>query len=83
MRYAVDFFAPLFARKQVRKFGSSLEKMQDCLGLIHDEMVSRRIVADFGLGEMGRTEMTTRSRQLKTVETRFKHLKGQPLFWKS
>lgn len=83
MRYAVDFFAPLFAKKQVRKFGSSLEKMQDCLGLIHDDMVSRQIVADFGLGERDRTEITSRSQQLKAVATRFKHLKRQTLFWRS
>jgi len=83
LRYAVDFLAPLYARKRVRKFASSLEEMQDCLGLIHDDMVSREIVADFALAETGRTDITVRSRQLKTMEGRFKRLKRVGHFWNS
>jgi inorganic triphosphatase YgiF len=81
LRYAVDFLAPLYDKKRVRKFASSLEEMQDCLGLIHDDMVSREIVADFALGETGRTDVTDRSRQLKTMETRFKQVKRVGRFW--
>jgi triphosphatase len=81
LRYAVDFLAPLYATKRVRKFASSLEEMQDCLGLIHDDMISRQIVADFALGETGRTDVTGRSRQLKTMETRFRKLKRVGRFW--
>src|SRR3982751_4631417 len=47
LRYAVGFLGPLYARKRVRKSASSLEKMQDCLGLIHDDIVSRQIASDF------------------------------------
>ena len=81
LRYAVDFLAPLYAKKRVRKFASSLEEMQDCLGLIHDDMVSRQIVADFALSETGRTDVTGRSRQLKAMEKRFKQLKRVGRFW--
>jgi triphosphatase len=81
LRYAVDFLAPLYPRKRVRKFASSLEDMQDCLGLVHDDMVSRQIVADFGLGETGRTDVTGRSRQIKAMETRFKRVKRVGRFW--
>ena len=81
LRYAVDFLAPLYPRKRVRKFASSLEDMQDCLGLVHDDMVSRQIVADFALGETGRTDVTSRSRQLKAMETRFNRLKRVGRFW--
>ena len=81
LRYAVEFLAPLYARKRVRKYVSSLEKLQDCLGLLHDDMVSRQIVADFGLGETARTDVTARSRQLKAMETRFKQLKRVGRFW--
>ena len=81
LRYAVDFLAPLYAKKRVRKFASSLEKMQDCLGLIHDDMVGRQIVADLALGEISRTDVTTRSRQLKAMATHFKQLKRVGRFW--
>jgi triphosphatase len=81
LRYAVDFIAPLYAKKRVRKFASSLEDMQDCLGLIHDDMVSRQIVADFALSKTGRTDATKRSRQLKAMERRFKQLKRVGRFW--
>ena len=83
LRYAVDFLAPLYAKKRVLKYASSLEKLQDCLGLLHDDMVSRQIVADFALGETGRTDVTVRSRQLKAMETRFKKLERVGRFWTS
>jgi triphosphatase len=83
LRYAVDFLAPLFAKKRVRKFASSLEKLQDCLGLVHDDMISRQIVAEFALGETARTDVTGRSGQLKAMETRFKRLKRIGRFWAS
>lgn len=81
LRYAVDFLAPLYARKKIRKFASSLAEMQDCLGLIHDDMVARQIVADFALGELSGTDVTTRSRQLKAMATHFKQLKRAGRFW--
>jgi triphosphatase len=83
LRYAVDFLAPLYAKKRVRKFASSLEKMQDCLGLIHDDMISRQIVADFALSKTGRTDVTDRTRQIKAMEKRFKQLKRVGRFWAS
>jgi inorganic triphosphatase YgiF len=81
LRYTVEFLAPLYRKKHVRKFSSSLEAMQDCLGLIHDDMVSRQIVADFGLAGMDRTDVTARSRQLKKLDVRFKRLKRTGRFW--
>lgn len=81
MRYAVEFLAPLYRRKKTRRFGASLEAMQDCLGLIHDDMVSRQIVADFGLGEAGRAEAVSRSRQLRKLDRRFRRLKRDNRFW--
>jgi triphosphatase len=83
LRYAVDFLAPLYPKKRVRRFASSLEDMQDCLGLIHDDMVSREIVAKFALSETGRTDVTGRSRQLRAMEMRFKQLKRVGRFWAS
>jgi len=81
LRYTVEFLAPLYGKKQVRRFTSSLEKLQDCLGLVHDDMVGRQIVDDLGLGEPVRTDISDRSRQLKAMETPFKRLKRVGRFW--
>jgi len=81
LRYSVEFLAPLYPRKRVRKFAASLEAMQDCLGLIHDDMISREIVAEFALAETGRTDVAARSRQLRKMAARFKHLKRAGPFW--
>lgn len=81
LRYGVEFLGPLYPAKKVRKFASSLEAMQDCLGLVHDDMVTRQIVTDFELGEMVGTDITARSRQLKTTETRYKRLKRANRYW--
>ena len=81
LRYSVEFLAPLYPRKRVRKFAASLEAIQDCLGLIHDDMVSRQIVADFALAETGRTDAAARSRQLKKLDARSKRLKRAGGFW--
>lgn len=81
LRYSVEFLAPLYPRKQVRKFATSLEAMQDCLGLIHDDMISREIVANFALAETGRTDAAAQSRQLKKMDGRFKRLKRVGRFW--
>jgi len=83
LRYAVEFLAPLYGKKEVRKFASSLEDMQDCLGLVHDDMVSRQIVDDYALRMAGRTDAAGRSRQLKTAARRFKRLNRAGQFWAS
>jgi triphosphatase len=83
LRYTVAFLAPLYDRKRVRNFASSLENMQDCLGLIHDDMINRQIVSDYELGEVGRTDITKRSGQLKTMAKRFSRVKSVPCFWAS
>jgi triphosphatase len=82
LRYSVEFLAPLYPRKRVRKFAGSLEAMQDCLGLIHDDMISREIVADFALGETGRTDAAARSRQLSKMDIRFRRLKRVGRIWR-
>jgi inorganic triphosphatase YgiF len=81
LRYTVDFLAPLYGRKRVRNFSSSLEKMQDCLGLIHDDMINRQIVSDYELSEVARTDITRRSGQLRTMVKGFSRLKQTPGFW--
>jgi hypothetical protein len=55
--------------------------MQDCLGLAHGGMVSRRIAADLALRETLRTDVTKRSRQLRAMGTRFRKLKRLGPAW--
>jgi CHAD domain-containing protein len=81
LRYSVEFLAPLYSRKRVRKFAASLEAMQDCLGLIHDDMISRELVAVYELAVTGRTDAAARARQLKMMDARFKRLKRLGRFW--
>jgi inorganic triphosphatase YgiF len=81
LRYSVEFLAPLYPRKRVRQFAASLEAMQDCLGLIHDDMVSREIVADYGLSQTGRTDAAARARQIKKLDGRFSRLKKAGPYW--
>jgi inorganic triphosphatase YgiF len=82
LRYSIEFLAPLYRKKKVRKFAASLEAMQDCLGLIHDDMISREIIAEYGLAETGRTDVSRRSRQLRKMAGRFKRLKKVGAFWR-
>ena len=83
LRYAIDFLAPLYAKKRVRKFASALEDLQDCLGLIHDDTTGRQIVSAFGLGGVKLTDAKGRSRQLRTIARGFRHLKRVGSFWRS
>jgi triphosphatase len=81
LRYAGDFVAPLFARKRLRKFAGPLEDLQDCLGLIHDDIISRQIHSDFGLGGTTAPGATRRARQLKAIASNYKRLKNARPFW--
>ncbi len=42
LRYTTDFFAPLFDKK-LNSFTSSLKKIQDLLGLLHDYSITQKI----------------------------------------
>ncbi len=47
LRYAADFFAPLFERgRGARKFMRAIGELQDALGAYNDAIVARSIVAD-------------------------------------
>ena len=51
LRYTVEFLTPLYPRKRVcnsrRRWGGG---KQDCLGLLHDGTVSRKIFAEPAAG---------------------------------
>lgn len=45
LRYAGEFFAPLYDKDGVEQFGIRLSKMQDSLGAVHDVVVARETLA--------------------------------------
>ncbi len=45
LRYTGEFFAPLYGKDEVEKFGARLSKMQDSLGAVHDVVVARETLA--------------------------------------
>lgn len=46
LRYAVEFFRPLFGRKSVRRFHGALAQLQDCLGALNDAAVGNMLMRD-------------------------------------
>ncbi|HEY5458697.1 MAG TPA: CHAD domain-containing protein [Sphingomicrobium sp.] len=82
LRYSVEFLAPLYRTKKVGKFAASLEAMQECLGLIHDDMVSRQIMADHDLAPAKPFDVATCSPQLKELGKRFRRLKKRGPYWR-
>lgn len=55
LRYAAEFFGPLFpgkqAQKRYRKFVDRMEKLQDRLGLLNDMVMAPHLFEALGLGE--------------------------------
>jgi triphosphatase len=50
LRYAVEFFAPLFAAKPARRFLERLEVVQEALGTVNDSHVAAELMAQLGGG---------------------------------
>jgi CHAD domain-containing protein len=46
LRYAAEFFAPLFPRKHARAYAKSLAALQDVLGRANDAATAARLVAE-------------------------------------
>lgn len=46
LRYAVEFFRPLFGKKDVRRFLAALADLQDCLGALNDAAMGERLMRD-------------------------------------
>ncbi len=49
LRYAAEFFGPLYKHKRVRSYLGALAKLQQVLGQANDEIVAARLADDFGL----------------------------------
>ncbi len=50
LRYATEFFAPLFSAKQVRRYLPRLERLQEVLGGVNDTAVAAGLMAQLGGG---------------------------------
>ncbi len=50
LRYAIEFFAPLFPEKQVRRYLSRLEDLQEDFGIFNDAAVAAGLAASLGAG---------------------------------
>ena len=46
LRYAVEFFRPLFGKKDGKRFHAALTQLQDCLGALNDAAVGERLMRD-------------------------------------
>jgi inorganic triphosphatase YgiF len=44
LRYAAEFFAPLFSAKRARRFAAALAELQDVLGALNDATVTSRLL---------------------------------------
>ncbi len=53
LRYAAEFFQPLFASKATRQFLKHLAALQEELGLLNDGAVAAALMAHLGRGERG------------------------------
>ncbi len=50
LRYTIEFFAPLFPDKQVRRYLARLEEVQEDFGIFNDAAVAATLAASLGTG---------------------------------
>ena len=87
LRYATEFFAPLFPKKRTRSYRKALSVLQDELGAWNDAAVAARLAGELAGAQSpaaaafsgwAAARATARSEALATVWTRF--TKTRP-FW--
>ena len=90
LRYASEFFAPLFAEKPVRRFLGRLEQLQEALGALNDAAVTKTLLAQLGSGSdrafaSGVVQGFVAAQSVKTgaeVEHVWGKFRRQDVFWK-
>ena len=90
LRYASEFFAPLFAEKPVRRFLGRLEQLQEALGALNDAAVTKTLLAQLGSGSdrafaSGVVQGFVAAQSVKTgaeVEHVWGKFRRQEVFWK-
>jgi inorganic triphosphatase YgiF len=58
VRYAAEFFAPLYGKRKVGRYVDALEGIQDILGALNDAAVTDRLLAEAGAGKPLEPEVT-------------------------
>jgi len=58
LRYAIEFFAPIFSRKRLRRYQESLSTIQDLLGTLNDQVTASRLIEE--LHPKGEPNLLTR-----------------------
>jgi len=88
LRYAAEFFAPLFPVKPTRRFLERLVDLQEALGAVNDSHVAAALMARLGGGDRGfatgvvQGYVAARSAGLAAGASRaWKKLGQQDCFW--
>lgn len=83
LRYAVELLGPLFARKRVKAYLAPLINLQDVLGDLNDEVVSRRLLREAG-GAPDEPAATTEpsKKTMRKLEKRFRAFEAAAPFWR-
>jgi CHAD domain-containing protein len=82
LRYALDFFASLYPATVVKTLSGTLSRLQDCLGVMNDIAVARRLLDEAGLKPLATARqviegwygcrLETHERQFAEVWARFR-----------
>ncbi len=89
LRYACEFFAPLFPPKPVRRFLARLEEVQETLGTVNDSHVAAALMSQLAPGPEGKFATgvvqgyvaATSTPAAKQAAKAWHKLLGQPPFW--
>lgn len=68
LRYAVDFFRPLFARRAARGYARALAALQDALGRLNDCASARRLLDAVPCGRDAAAHARARTQALARIE---------------
>jgi len=89
LRYACEFFGPLFPPKPVRRFMERLEDVQEALGAVNDGHVAAALMAQiagsgearFANGVVQGYVAASRAPAARRARRAWTKLLGQPVFW--
>lgn len=94
LRYATEFFAPLFAKNDVGPFLKDLKKLQDVFGYLNDVAMTDRLEEIVRQGAPGREDLVAQAQHVhdlhskraqkawKSARKRWNALNGRSRFWK-
>lgn len=90
LRYAVDFFRPMFSRRGVREQAQALAALQECLGALNDAAVGSSLVqdvlggdgADVAAAAIAGWFAARQQQQLAALPAAWQAYAGQKPFWR-